>query len=302
MATDLTIAIKEIISQLQSLDGNQILNKKTNFGPRTDAIDFIDFHIIDRIEGLLYKAEMSENLFNLKDRAQQLKQRLEKIDLCLFCELREKIRTNAFTHSIWNKYIDYIATDLDQPDKIGYDNLDIFVNGILTPLPVPEATVEREPEMIFYQKTPARIILQLVELAQLTPEDVFFDLGSGLGQAAMLVNLLSGAKAVGIEYEPAYCNYAKTTASNLNLASVEFINADARQADYTPGTVFFMYTPFEGTILQDVLKILQKEAKKRTIHVFTYGPCSLEVANQSWLYCVNGKADNPYVLYRFTNS
>jgi hypothetical protein len=29
---------------------------------------------------------------------------------------------------------------------------------------------------------------------------------------------------------------------------VEFINVDARQADYSEGTVFFMFTPFRGEI------------------------------------------------------
>jgi hypothetical protein len=113
------------------------------------------------------------------------------------------------------------------------------------------------------------------------------------------VNLISGAATRGIEYEPAYCHYATTTASQLNLPNVDFINKDGRNGDYTRGNVFFLYTPFEGRMLQDMLDILQKESKKRTITIFTYGPCSPHVARQDWLYGNNDGADNPAQLYQF---
>jgi len=116
------------------------------------------------------------------------------------------------------------------------------------------------------------------------------------------VNLISGAGVRGIEYEPDYCHYAKTSASQLGLSNVEFINKDARNGDYTRGTVFFLYTPFGGRMLQDMLDILEKESKKRTITLFTYGPCSSHVARQHWLYGADDGADNPAQLYQFRSS
>jgi precorrin-6B methylase 2 len=142
----------------------------------------------------------------------------------------------------------------------------------------------------------------MMNLAELSEDDIFFDLGSGLGQVTILVNLLSGIKAIGIEYEPAYCNYAQACASQLNLSNVEFINTEAQKGDYRQGTVFFMYTPFEGNMLQDMLNILQKEAQTRLIRIFTYGPCSPHVARQNWLNCVNGNTDDPYKLYEFRSN
>jgi SAM-dependent methyltransferase len=156
--------------------------------------------------------------------------------------------------------------------------------------------------MVFYQKTPARIIFELARLAELKPGDLFFDIGSGLGQVCILVNLISGAATRGIEYEPAYCNYAQTSAAQLNLSNVEFINKDARKGDYAQGTVFFLYTPFEGHMLQDMLDILQKESQKRTITIFTYGPCSPHAARQDWLYDINDGAGNPDQLSQFRSS
>jgi len=151
--------------------------------------------------------------------------------------------------------------------------------------------------MVFYQKTPARIIIELSKKVNRT--DVFFDIGSGIGQVAILVNLLTGARAIGIEFEPSYCKYAKEIASKFELANIKFVNEDARNSDYSEGTVFFLYTPFNGKIMQAVLALLQKIAFTKVIRIFTYGPCSMKIAEEEWLQCINGRADNSYKLFEF---
>lgn len=300
IGTQSIMVLAEIQADIQAIEKDVAIHQEINFNSRANAIDFIDFHIIGRIEGLLQNPEQREELEALKQWAEKIKTELEKIDAHLFKQLREKIRTGTYTGASFREMIGkYCGYDVNMPEKIGYDNLDDFINGLLSDQAIPEATMEREPEMVFYQKTPVRIIFEIAELANLGPDDVFFDLGSGLGQVAILINLVTGATTKGIEYEPAYCNYAKACASQLNLSNVEFINIDARQADYSQGTVFFLYTPFEGEILQTVLEILQKESLKRAIRIFTYGPCSEIVAQQNWLSCVHGEANDPYQLCEF---
>ncbi len=196
-----------------------------------------------------------------------------------------------------DQYLGYDVNITNKISKPGYDNLDIFMSGLLASDPLPEATMAPQPEMVFYQQTPARIIFQLA--TAIKPEDVFVDIGSGLGQVAILVNLLTGANAKGIEYEPTYYVYANCCSAQLNLNNVEFINTDARYADYSHGTVFFLYTPFTGSILQEVLRRLQQEARNRTIRIFTYGPCSPQVAKQDWLTCLNGDGVNGFTLWKF---
>jgi len=296
-------AVSEIQSQIEAIEGDETLYVETNFDSRADVIDFIDFHIIDRIGGLQQKGQLKKKLDILKHRAEKVKCELEKIDINLFKHLREKISINNYINSPFEKVIrkslgTYFRNHW-QPDCVGYDNLDVFINQLLTDQAIPEATKDLEPEMVFYQKTPARIIMQMIKVAALRPDDVFFDLGSGLGQVVILVNLMSGCTSKGIEYDAAYCNYAKACVSQLNLSNIEFINADVRNGDYSEGTIFFMYSPFEGCMLQDVLDILQKESKKRMIRIFTYGPCSFHVARQNWLYCANGNGDNLLELYEF---
>ena len=165
---------------------------------------------------------------------------------------------------------------------------------------MPEQSKELEPEMVFYQKTPVRIIFELAGKCNFASSDVFFDLGSGLGQVPMLVNLLTGIKSIGIEFEPAFCEYSMNCAKELGLSDVHFINTDARKADYSGGNVFFMYTPFEGDMLKEVLEMLLKESLERGIRIITYGPCSSVVATESWLIPESDTGSiNPYELYIF---
>jgi hypothetical protein len=109
------------------------------------------------------------------------------------------------------------------------------------------------------------------------------DVGAGLGHVPLLVNLLGGVAARGIEIEPAYCEIAAGWAADLGLSQVLFIQGDARYANYSEGTVFFLYTPFSGYMLAEVLERLRVESQRRRIRLFTYGPCTLQVARQPWL-------------------
>lgn len=295
--------ITEIACDIRNIEQNTALYEETNFDNRANAIDFIDFHIIDRIGGLQQQAEHQNPLNELKRRAEALKDRLEQLDINLFKKIRREIAGRIYNGSSFKdmvgKYLGRHLIGTTGTDTAGYDNLDVFINGLLTNQPLPEGVAEPEAEMVFYQKTPARIVFEMAERAQLIADDVFFDIGSGLGQAAILVNLLSSATAIGVEYEPAYCDYARACAAWLNLPGVRFINTDAREADYSGGTVFFLYTPFEGSVLQEMLYILQEESRKRAITVFTYGPCSSRVAIEKWLSCINGDGNTFYKLYEF---
>ena len=164
---------------------------------------------------------------------------------------------------------------LDQSQAhIGYDGLDSLISGLFELHPPPQATQTLSADMVHYEPTPVRAILDLVDHVNFIPTDLFYDLGSGLGYVAMLVNLLSGIKTTGIELEPVFCTYAQSCARTLGLTAVEFINADARDADYTEGTVFYLFTPFKGALLQAVLAKLENEARTRRIKICTYGVCN----------------------------
>lgn len=184
------------------------------------------------------------------DELEHLRCALEAVDDNLFQRLRPLARY---------RLKELIDTYVPPPYGSGYGALDLFLQKLFPGGPLPEATVTLEPEMVCYQKTPAHLILEATRY--LEPSDVFVDLGSGLGQPSILVNLLTGIPAMGVEIDPAYHAYAVRAAEILELADVTFINADAREADLSKGTVFFLYTPFRGNVLQTVLQRLPRNCR-----------------------------------------
>jgi hypothetical protein len=169
---------------------------------------------------------------------------------------------------------------------MGFDCRDELVSGVLQlrePGEPSELGHQRSPEMVPYQPTPVRHILDLMAAAALAEEDVFVDLGSGLGHVPLLVSMVTGAQSLGIEVEAAYVASAGECARSLHLSRVRFIPQDAREADLSSGTVFYLYSPFKGSILTDVLSALRMESTRRSIKVCSLGPCTRIVANETWL-------------------
>ena len=254
---------------------------RAGFAELAAAIDLLEVHVLDRLRYLEERASLPADLQALGAHAAALHRRLEAASGRILRGLRRQIRSGRHTPE---QLRHAFAGHAGPPGRQGgYDTLDLLVGGLLGAGAPSEERAVREPEMVSYQPTPARAILTLIERANIRPDDTFYDLGSGLGQVVILVALLSGARARGVEIEPAYCEYVERCARRLNVPGVQFIRADAREARLAEGTVFFMYAPFRGGLLQQVLKRLQAEAMDRHIRVCTYGPCTAEMARVSWL-------------------
>lgn len=197
------------------------------------------------------RADALEALEHRDDPA--LRAELEEVDRRLFAKLRDAIRGGLRGAALLARIRGYVPVSTA---SLYYDHLDTFMAELLLTQPLPEPTLPPDPEMVFYQRTPSRVVFDLA--AQLTTTDVFYDIGSGLGEVAIVVNLLTGARAKGIEIEPGYCAYASAIAADLNV-DVQFINDDARTADIADATVFFLYRPFRGRMLEEVLARLRAQ-------------------------------------------
>ena len=295
------MVIDELQSQLRAFD-QPALHEPGNFQRRAEIVDAITVELIDRIDGLPLAASSPAVLQSLRQEAERLQQRLYAADEQLFQDLRSRIRHGLRGEPL-RQFLERLAgvaaADGQGQAVVGYDRLDRLVTGVIDGDEFPEPQLEPEPEMVLYQRTPARIIFELVRRADLGPEDCFYDLGSGMGHVATLVHLLSGASARGVEFEPAFCEYAQQRAESLGLTQVEFINADARQADYAQGRCFFMYTPFEGAMLLEVLERLRERSRRGQITLATYGMCTAVVAQQDWLTAPDPAEPGSYRLALF---
>ena len=218
----------------------------------------------------------------------QVKAALEEVDDRLFARLRAEIAAGWYRGDEFEELlVNYCG--VDAAEGTGYDMLDVFVNRLCSFLPMPVSTRTLEAEMVDFHKTPARVVLELAQ--RIGPGDVFVDLGAGLGQVVLLVHLLTGVPASGVEIEPAFCRYARDCAAGLGLSGLAFVEGDARFANYSEGTVFFMYTPFTGELLETVFELLRREGLSRPFTLVTYGPCTISAARQSWLRPVGPLSD-----------
>jgi hypothetical protein len=248
---------------------------------------------LDRLEACF--PEMPDDDGELSRRANAVRMRLEAANRELWQAMRREIRSGAGRHGLLPCLPGADTPDLKSGE--GYDYLDELVGGVLQFEPLDDAVAELATEMVFYQPTPARHVFDLIERVALDRRDVLIDLGSGLGHVPLLAAICTEARCVGIELEAVYVDGARRSAEALNLANATFIRQDARAADLSAGTVFYLYTPFTGTILRAVLDALRREAARRAIRVCSYGPCTAIIAGEAWLECADPPATDRVAIF-----
>lgn len=124
------------------------------------------------------------------------------------------------------------------------------------------------PGGVPYLPCPVDVISSAIEHAGVSRTDVFVDLGAGLGRVAMLVHLLTGATARGVEVQPHLAEQAQDCIRRLGLTAVTVVPGDAAQVPLS-GTVFFLYSPFNGPTLQTVLRGLETLAERQRVTICT---------------------------------
>ncbi|WP_460709601.1 class I SAM-dependent methyltransferase [Lysobacter terrae] len=254
---------------------------------RIEALDRIDAYlpVIDAADAALLA------------RAEAACARLDALNAALYAATREAIRTGSGVGRLpgWAQ-----PSTFEEPAERGnhYDFRDEWLSGVLQFGEPRAPTVELSTEMVFYQPTPARHIFQMIAASGLGEGDVLIDLGSGIGHVPLLAAITTRARTIGVEIEPAYVACAQQVASSLNLANATFVQGDVRDTDFSVGSVFYLYTPFKGAILRDVLDRLWAEAKRRAIRVCTFGPCTPIVAGEPWLVADAGPQTDRIAVFR----
>lgn len=260
---------------------------------RLDALDDLDTRFGD------FQAEefMSDGHAQIPNSVRTLQARLEAINTALYESVRSEIVRGAPADTLLF-WIQASARRAETAPGLGYDHRDEVVSGVLQFREPSEPRLRPVPEMMFYQPTPVRHILHLIRASALSKSDVFVDLGSGLGHVALLTSMLTGARSFGVEVETAYIARARECAQSLRLSHVRFIRGDARAADLCSGTVFYLYSPFTGSILADVLGRIRKESTRRRIKICALGPCTCALANESWLKPIGLPDPNQITIFQ----
>lgn len=287
-------ALQAFISELEQ---DSSLREPDRLRERGDVLDRLEAYGLD---GLPHGAHADATVeAGLRHRIDVLRAELEAIDGRLYQGIRLDIQRGAGARRLL-EWVRATASDRTgtPADGESYDHLDGLVSGVLQ---IDEPGLQLaglSAEMVFYQPTPARHIFDMIARTALDERDVLVDLGSGLGQVPVLAAICTGARCIGIEWESAHVECAQRCARALNLDQVTFVQGDVRMADLSAGTVFYLYTPFEGAMLRDVLDMLRAEAATRAIRICTLGPCTATVARERWLQAVGPREMHRPAVFR----
>lgn len=273
--------LAQLEQDLQALERDQSLNEDHNFSARFLALRTLDF-LEEAFEIQTRNRPGSKQAL----RVRALQTGLGRCNTRLFQHWRAAIRAGSVApHHLWNLFegnCRYRRGDLACLHW-GAESADALAAGLFHSDCPPHKWDGNDSEMIHYESTPVSALLELVERVPLTPADRFVDIGSGLGQVALLVHLLSGVEAVGLEVLPAFVEQARREGAALGIAGATFVQGDARSADLGAGTVYFLFSPFRGQMLQTALGRLRRESAGRKLTVCSFGPCTEQIAAEPWL-------------------
>ena len=99
----------------------------------------------------------------------------------------------------------------------------------------------RDPDVI-YVPTPQPVVEAMLDLAQVGPDDVLYDLGSGDGRIPVTAAKEFGIRAVGIDINPVRIREANANAEEAGVTDrVTFIEGDLFEANISEASVVTLY-------------------------------------------------------------
>jgi cyclopropane fatty-acyl-phospholipid synthase-like methyltransferase len=121
--------------------------------------------------------------------------------------------------------------------------------------------------------TPQEVVDRMLELAQVSQEDLLYDLGSGDGRIVITAARRYGTQAVGFEIDPALVTDSKRNIKEAGLeALAEIRDQDVRTVDLSPATVVTMYLyPGANLRLRATIMRQLKPGSRVVSHDFSMG-------------------------------
>jgi predicted RNA methylase len=92
------------------------------------------------------------------------------------------------------------------------------------------------------------------------PDDIFYDIGAGMGRVLCVAAQRPIRKCVGIELLEPLCAAAQKNAERMRgkRAPIQIRCADASTADLSDGTIYFMFNPFGPKTLHDTFENIRQ--------------------------------------------
>jgi hypothetical protein len=241
--------------------------------PRGDAPSFAALEQLATSADVRDRAFVASALSLLRDardaeQAHALRERVRSTARSHHAEVRGRIASGTLDR---RAFVDHLR---GAPLEIR-DHLLEEILGIAYP-PPEETSLPRD--LIPYCPSGLAEILFMLENADLGPGKAFVDLGSGLGKVVLMVALLTGARAYGVEIDPPLVSHARSAARSLLLDSAHFIEGDIREVPLPAADVYYMYIPV--THPTALVERLEARAAERSILLFSQ---ALDLRRLPWL-------------------
>jgi len=160
-------------------------------------------------------------------------------------------------------------------------------------LPPPDRYLSSESSTLFgdaieYQVVDYQLLRRYIEPVQVGPDDVLIDIGCGMGRVLCIFSRKGVRKCIGIEFSGELARIAERNAHSLRgrHAPIEIRIGDAVEADYSEGTIFWIYNPFGEQTMHVVLSRIGESLSRspRRIQIVYVNPVCETVFRQfSWL-------------------
>jgi SAM-dependent methyltransferase len=99
----------------------------------------------------------------------------------------------------------------------------------------------REPD-INYVPTPEEAVIEMLKMAQVTPNDIVYDLGCGDGRIVITAAKVFGALGVGVDIDPVRIKESNENARKAGVTNrVKFLEQDLFETDISKATVVTLY-------------------------------------------------------------
>jgi SAM-dependent methyltransferase len=114
-----------------------------------------------------------------------------------------------------------------------------------------------------YYPTPMAVVEKMLELGELKPGELVYDLGSGDGRVVIVAAQKFGARAVGFEIDPPNVRYSRDLIAKLELADLATIEQkDLTLADFSKPDLIFVYLLPDSN--DKIRPLIESKARKGT--------------------------------------
>ena len=147
---------------------------------------------------------------------------------------------------------------------------------------IPIAPGQDNPSLAPFVPTPYEVVNRMLTLAEVTQDDVVYDLGCGDGRIVIEAAQRFGARGVGIDIDPQRIAEANANAERAGVQHlVQFIEQDALTVDVSEATVVTLYLLSSSNMKLRPLLTQQLPVGARIVsHAFSMGDWEQEVLDK----------------------